>query len=45
MGQLVADVPSGFSLTPPQERKKKKPQTKDEWQAFVVVVMTSGLDK
>jgi hypothetical protein len=24
IGQLVADVPSGFSLTPPQETKKKK---------------------
>jgi hypothetical protein len=24
IGQLVADVPSGISLTPPQETKKKK---------------------
>jgi hypothetical protein len=24
IGQLVADVPSGFSLTPPQETKKKR---------------------
>jgi hypothetical protein len=24
IGQLVADVPSGFSLTPPQEIKEKK---------------------
>jgi hypothetical protein len=24
IGQLVADVPSGLSLTPPQEAKKKK---------------------
>jgi hypothetical protein len=24
MGQLVADVPSGLSLTPPQETKKKE---------------------
>jgi hypothetical protein len=24
IGQLVADVPSGLSLTPPQETKKKK---------------------
>jgi hypothetical protein len=26
-GQLVADVPSGLSLTPPQETKKKKRST------------------
>jgi hypothetical protein len=24
IGQLVADIPSGLSLTPPQETKKKK---------------------
>jgi hypothetical protein len=24
MGQLMAEVPSGLSLTPPQETKKKK---------------------
>jgi hypothetical protein len=26
IGQLVADVPSGLSLTPPQETNKKKKQ-------------------
>jgi hypothetical protein len=28
IGQLVADVPSGLSLAPPQETKKKKEQLK-----------------
>jgi hypothetical protein len=28
IGQLVADVPSGLSLTPPQETKTKKKETK-----------------
>jgi hypothetical protein len=30
IGQLVADVPSGLSLTPPQEKKKKQPYIADK---------------
>jgi hypothetical protein len=29
IGQLVADVPSGLSLTPPQETKKKNERKKE----------------
>jgi hypothetical protein len=33
IGQLVADVPSGLSLTPPQEtKKKKKKELRGQWQ-------------
>jgi hypothetical protein len=31
IGQILADVPSGFSLTPPQETKKKKKLSTTPW--------------
>jgi hypothetical protein len=35
MGQLVADVPSGLSLTPPQETKKKNEEISSMGEEYI----------
>jgi hypothetical protein len=42
IGQLVADVPSGLSLTPPQETKKKK--TKQARPAVFRILSNSSVE-